>query len=265
MGNVRQERWKRFLAVYGRLPLWLQGVLLPWLFPAQFLSLFPILTLALCAVAASFLAYLKRGYLEEQLTWGAIGWLATSPLWLFVAFGYLLLVWVAIGTVPLAIFVFFRQWREKRPFSLQEPVPDIPEETRLRLREAKPLTRDDLRVILAIDEANTMRLRPVLMICAGSFAAAFIGITAAWKLLGYYNEGVNGFVFLLCFSTLSPVLFLFHPTPRLRCRHCGHSIVGKGLKRAAETNACPKCSGSETLATEAPRPDGGPLWDSEVA
>ena len=265
MDNVREKRWERFLAVYGRLPRWLQWVLLPWLFPAQFLSLFPILTPTLCAVAAIFLAYLKRAYLGEQLTWAEIGWLATAPLWLFAVFGYLLLVWIAIGTVPLVIYVYFRQWREKRPFILQEPEPDIPEETRLRLRESKPLTGDDLRVILAIDEANTMRLGPVLMICAGSFAVAFIGITAAWKLVGYYNEGVNGLVFLLCFSTLSPVLFLFHPTPRLRCRHCGHSIVGKGLKQVAETNACPKCSGSRPLAAEVPRSDGGALWDSELA
>jgi hypothetical protein len=239
---------------YGRLPTWLQWALIPWLFPAYILSYFPIITPALCSVAAIFLAYLKRGYLGDQLTWGMIVWMAISPLWLFVMLGYLLLAWTAVGTVPLAIVVFCRQWRESRPFRLRDPEPDVTEESRAglltTLREGKGLTQDNVRVILAISEANNRRVKPLLKICGCSFVVAFLCIGVARILFGYYNEGANAIVFLLCFSTLSPVLFLFDPlgSPRLRCRHCSRALAGNGLKRMMESNACPTCSGPAPLA-----------------
>jgi hypothetical protein len=252
--NLREKRWERVLMGYGRLHPWLQWALIPWLFPAYILSYFPIITPALCGVAAIFLAYLKWGYLEDQLTWGMIGWMATSPLWLFVVLGYPLLVWTAVGTVPLAIVVFCRQWREARPFCLRDPEPDVAEESRAglltTLREGMGLTQDNVRVILAISETNERRLKPLLKICGCSFVVAFIGIGVARILFGYYNEGVNAIVLLLCFATLSPVLFLFDPlgSPRLRCRHCNRALAGNGLERMMESNACPTCSGPAPLA-----------------
>lgn len=273
MAGIRKQRWERVCRAFNRFPAWLQWATWPWLLPVYFFAFFPILMPALGVAAAIFLFYLKWAYLGDEITWRGIGLFGMFLFWGPAILGYGLMAWVGIGTLPLAIVIFSRQWWEGRPFSLRGPEPDIPPDSRaevlIRFREGKGLTPEHVRVILAIRDGQNRCFRPILMIAGGTFLLGILAIGVAWLLTGRFSKDAYLLVFFLSITMLSPILLIHDPFEqalRLQCRHCGRSLrLMDGLKTILESNSCLYCSGQEPLAAKAPDDKArGPLWDSEV-
>jgi hypothetical protein len=246
--------WSRCAAAFGQLPGWLQWMLLPVLGPVEMYCRFPRVVIVfpiprlviVFPIAAIFLVWLKLGYLKDQLTWGSIPLVVLAPIWMPILFGYVFLLWVSLGAFPLAAFIYWRQWRDNKPFCIRDPEVSLLEETRSRLRDDTDLTRDDLQSILGVMEANEVRLRVMLRVGAVASATVIIGLAVAVGF-GFDNERAIRLGFFLCVSTFLPVIFLIDQLPHLRCRQCEHLIAGHDLRRMSESGTCPRCLVQATL------------------